>query len=101
MYNWYKGLIEIKKMYPKGAKLKFHEWGKENVLILQVQDANGAPQMAIYINVGLEPADPNYNLNPDEVVGAPTTNVKTLGGAPSEKGGNIGTVKWSVSAFKK
>ena len=101
MYNWYKGLIEIKKMYPKGAKLKFHEWGKENVLILQVQDANGAPQMAIYINVGLEPADPNYNLNPDEVVGATTSNVKTLGGAPSEKGGNIGTVKWSVSAFKK
>ena len=101
MYNWYKGLIEIKKMYPKGAKLAFHSWSKENVLILQVQDASGTPQMAIYINVGLDLDDPNYDLNPDDVVGATTTNVKTLGGAPSEKGANIGAVKWSVSAFKK
>ena len=100
MYNWYKGLAEIKKQYPKGAKLVFHEWSSNNVLVLKVTDANGDAKLAIYINVGVD--GDGYDINADGVLGvASPTNIKTLGGAPNNNGGNIGAVKWSVSAFKK
>ena len=99
MYNWYKGLIAIKKMYPKGAKLEFHEWTSNNVLVLKVMDANYEAKMAIYINVGTSEAE--YGLNPNSLLGSAATNVYTLGGAPDNDGGNIGAVKWSVSAFTK
>ena len=100
MYNWYKDLIRIKKMYPKGAKLEFHEWSSKNVLILKVMDANGDAKLAIYINVGT--SEDGYDLNADGVLGvASPTNVMTMGGAPSENGANIGATKWSISVFKK
>ena len=98
MYNWYKDLIRIKKMYPKGAKLEFHSYTSGNVLVLKVMDANGNPTMAIFINIGWES---DYQMNPDAVVGATTKNEMTMGGAPSEKGGDIGHKPWSVSVFVK
>ena len=100
MYNWYKALIEIKKLYPAGAKLEFHEWSSNNVLVLKVSDASGNAKMAIYINVGL--GDASYQMNPDALLGGSATNVKTIGGAPTGKleAGDIGKVQWSVSAFK-
>ena len=100
MYNWYKDLIEIKKMYPKGAKLEFHGWSSNNVLVLKVMDASDNPQLAIFINVGVDGGD--YNINANEILGVDSpTNVKAMGGAPNNNGGNIGAVKWSVSVFKK
>ena len=99
MLNWYKDLIAIKKMYPIGAKLEFHSWSSNNVLVLKVKDANYNPELAIFINVGT--GENSYGVNPDGVLEAETENVKTMGGAPSEKQGDIGSVKWSISVFRK
>ena len=94
MYNWYKDLIEIKKQYPKGAKLEYKN-SSGNVLGLHVYGQG--KELWIYINTGRDQTE--YKMNP----GSGYTNIKTMGGAPSGIGdqGNIGAVKWSVSAFKK
>ena len=97
MYNWYKSLIEIKKMYPTGAKLEFHESCSNNVLVLKV--TGQGTTLVIYINVGT--GTNNYLMNPDNVAGGSTHNVKTMGGAPDSKGGDIGAKAWSLSVFKK
>ena len=94
MYNWYKGLIEIKKMYPKGAKLNFHNSSGGTVLVLDVYDNNNE-SLKIYINVGIGTG--SYLMNP----GDGYQNVKTMGGAPSNIGGDIGATKWAISVFKK
>ena len=90
MYNWYKDLIAIKKEYPKGAKLEYVHSSK-NVLGLHIYGQG--KELMIYINVGLDESE--YTMIP----GQGYTNFKTMGGAPAS--GNIGAVKWSVSAFKK
>ena len=97
MYNWYKNLIEIKKMYPDDARLEFHSSSSQNVLVLKVTGGNQV--LVIYINVGT--GSSNYMMNPDDVAGGSTTNVKTMGGAPSNKGGDIGASQWAISVFKK
>ena len=94
MYNWYKDLIAIKKMYPKAAKLSFDNSSGGSVLVLNVW-GEGNTALKIYINVGIGTND--YLMNP----GDGFNNVKTMGGAPNNVGGNIGAVKWSVSVFKK
>ena len=94
MYSWYKDLIEIKKLYPKGAKLNFDNSSGGSVLVLDVYGSNNE-SIKIYINVGLGTGE--YLMNP----GSGYTNVKTMGGAPNNAGGNIGGVKWSISVFKK
>ena len=100
MYNWYKNLIEIKKMYPKGAQLQYHEWSSKNIVILKVSDTKGEAKLAIYINVGT--SEDGYDINADDVLGVETpTNVKAMGGAPSENKANIGATKWGISVFKK
>jgi glycosidase len=91
MYNWYKGLIAIKKMYPKDARLSFTD-SSNNVLVLEVTGASTS--LRIFINVGT--GSNQYIIKP---VGY--TNVYTLGGAPSTAGGDIGATMWSVSVFKK
>ena len=97
MLNWYKGLIEIKKMYPKGAKLEYHSSSSQNVMVLKVTGENTT--LVIYINVGT--GDANYQMNPDAVANGSTTNVKTMNTTLSGKGDNIGGAKWSISVFKK
>ena len=93
MLNWYKGLINIKKMYPKGAKLTF-SGSSANVLVMHVYGGN--TNLVIYINVGTSEAE--YLMNP----GDGFKNVATLGtGAPANKGENIGAHKWCISVFKK
>ena len=94
MYNWYKGLIQIKKMYPKAAKLSFDNSSGGTVLVLNVW-GEGSTALKIYINVGISTS--NYQMNP----GAGFTNVKTMGGAPSNPGDDIGATKWAISVFKK
>ena len=96
MYNWYKNLIEIKKLYPDDARLEFVN-SSQNVLVLKVTGGNNV--LVIYINVGTGNA--NYMMNPDDVAGGSTTNVKTMGGAPNNKGGDIGATQWAISVFKK
>ena len=97
MYNWYKSLIEIKKEYPKGAKLEFHSYSSNNVMVLKVTGGNEA--LVIYINIGT--SQNPYSMEPDNILGANTHNIAAIGGAPNEKHADIGAVKWSVSAFKK
>ena len=97
MYSWYRDLISIKKMYPAGAKLQFHNSSSNNVLVLKV--TGQGTTLVIYINVGT--GTNNYMMNPDDVAGGNTSNVKTMGNAPSHKGGDIGGQAWSISVFKK
>ena len=97
MYNWYKSVIEIKKMYPDDARLEFHNSSSNNVMVLKVTGGNQV--LVIYINIGT--GTNNYMMNPDDVAGGNTTNVKTVGGAPNNKGGDIGASKWAISDFKK
>ena len=97
MYNWYKGLIEIKKMYPKGAKLEFHSSSSNNVMVLKVTGENKT--LIIYINVGTGTNE--YTMNPKPILNAAPQNVYTLNGAPNNAGGNIGAVPWSISVFTK
>ena len=94
MYNWYKDLIEIKKHYPKGAKLEY-KYSSDNVLGLHVYGSG--KELWIYINTGRNAVNPSYAMNP----GNGFTNIKAMGGAPTNAGGDIGNVKWSVSAFEK
>ena len=96
MYNWYKNVIEVKKMYPDDARLEFVN-SSNNVLVLKVTGGNQV--LVIYINVGT--GTNNYIMKPDDVAGGSTTNVKTIGGAPSNKDGDIGATKWAISVFKK
>lgn len=93
MYSWYKDLIAIKKMYPSGAKLSFDNSSGGSVLVLNV--SGGSTSLKIYINVGIGTGE--YLMNP----GSGFTNVKTMGGAPNNAGGNIGGTKWAISVFKK
>ena len=97
MLKWYKDLIQIKKMYPKGAKLEYHNSSSNNVMVLKVTGGNDA--LVIYINIGT--SNNSYLMNPDAVINASTTNVYTMGGAPNSKGGDIGDASWSISVFKK
>ena len=97
MYNWYKDLIAIKKMYPKGAKLEYHSSSSNNVMVLKVTGENKA--LVIYINVGTGTND--YLMNPSNVLSAEAHNVYTMNSAPNNIGGNIGTVPWSISVFSK
>ena len=94
MYNWYKDLIDIKKLYPAGAKLNFHNSSGGSVLVLDVY-GNNNESIKIYINVGIGASE--YRINP----GDGYTNVKTMGGAPNNIGGDIGATKWAISVFKK
>ena len=96
MYNWYKGLIEIKKMYPKAAKLEFHSYSSNNVMVLKV--TGEGKSLVIFINIGT--SDASYAMEPDGILNADTHNVKALGtNAPTEKHANIGGAKWTISVF--
>ena len=97
MYNWYKGLIQIKKMYPAGAAIEYHNSSSNNVMVIKVTGGNTT--LVIFINVGT--SNSSYQMNPDWVAGGETTNVMSLGNAPTAKGGDIGAARWSVSVFKK
>ena len=96
MYNWYKGLIEIKKMYPKAAKLEFHSYSSNNVMVLKV--TGEGKSLVIFINIGTSTA--NYAMEPDGILNTDTVNVKALGPeAPAEKHADIGAKKWTISVF--
>ena len=61
MYDFYKQLIALKKLYPKDARLSFHEYTSQNVLVMDVSDKDGNLKMKIFVNVGKE--DSSYNIN--------------------------------------
>ena len=95
MYNWYKNLIDIKSQYGKNSKIEFHSSSSNNVMVIKV---TGPQTLVIYINIGTSTA--NFTMNPDDVAGATTTLYKAMGGAPTDKNGNIGGQKWSIAVFK-
>ena len=97
MYNWYKDLIAIKKQYPKGAKLEYHSWSSNNVLVLKVTGQDKA--LVIYINIGTSNA--SYSMEADSLLSADTHNIGATYQAPTEKHADIGAAQWSVSAFSK
>ena len=97
MYSWYKDLIAIKKMYPKGAKLEYHSSSSNNVMVLKVTGDNKT--LVIYMNIGTGTGE--YRMNPGSILNATPNNVYTMNGAPSNVGDNIGAVPWSISVFTK
>ena len=61
MYHFYKTLIEIKKQYPKNAKVDFGGSSKD-VLVINVKDGETL-KMKIFIHVGLNPEGELYGLH--------------------------------------
>ncbi len=96
MFNWYKGLNEIKHMYPKDARIEYLDGG--HVIGIKVMNAQGACKLVIFINTGT--GSSTYAMNPDYFAGAETTFVKSMGGAPTVKGGDIGVTPYSIAVFR-
>ncbi len=95
MYSWYKGLNEIKRLYPADARLEYAD-SSQNVMVLKVYSAQGLLKLTIYINVGT--GTQQYQMNPNNF--QPMTAVKTMGGAPASAGGDIGAVPYSIAVFQ-
>ena len=101
MYNWYKDLIEIKKMYPEDARITYHPTSGNHVMVLRVNDAYGTCKLVIFINTGTGTG--TYQMNPVWVATGNTaaaTAVKTMGGAPANAGDDIGAVPYGISVFR-
>lgn len=98
MLNWYKQIIEIKKMYPDDARIIFESSSSNNVMVIRVNDASNNCKLVIYINIGT--STNSYLMNPDYVAGTNTTFAKSVGNSITNKGEDIGANKFSVTAFK-
>ncbi len=98
MLNFYKNVIEIKKMYPSDARIIYHTSSSNNVMVIKVSDATGNAKLVIYINIGISKS--SYLMNPTNVAGSATTNVKTINNAPSSASGDIGATNFAISVFK-
>ena len=98
MLNWYKGLSEIKHMYPEDARITYHTSSGNHVMVIRVDNNQGHCKLVIFINIGT--GTDSYLMNPDWVAGTETTFAKSMGGAPSAKGGDIGATKYSIAVFK-
>ena len=61
MYSFYKTLIEIKKQYPKNAKVDFDGTSKD-VLVMNIKDGSTL-KWKIFIHVGLNSEGDLYGLN--------------------------------------
>jgi hypothetical protein len=92
MYQWYKDIIEIKKMYPKGAHIEFDNCST-NVMKINVTGESGK-NMVIFINVGISTNEylvnvPGYNV------------VKQVNCSGVNQGSNIGANSFSVVALQQ
>ena len=96
MFNWYKDLIEIKDMYPVDARITYHPYSSDNVMVIRVDDSYGSPKLVIYINTGKN--SKSYEMLPTGIASGDLVNVKTMGGAPAA--GDIGTHPYSISVFE-
>ncbi len=103
MYNWYKDLIEIKKMYPDDARITYHPTSGNHVMVIRVNDAYGTCKLVIYINTGTGTGtyqmDPGY-IATGQGMSVAATAVKTMNGAPANAGGDIGAVPYGISVFQ-
>ena len=79
MYNWYKAVNEVKRMYPTGAKYTFNSSSSNDVLIMDIQDQNGSDKFRIFINIGKEGA--NYGV---QGMSNGYSFVKAIGGASKD-----------------
>lgn len=92
MYQWYKDIIEIKKMYPKGAHIVYDNCST-NVMKINVSGENGK-NMVVFIHVGVQ--------NSDYILNVPGYNVvKTVGCSGVSQGSNIGKMPYSVVALQQ
>ncbi len=97
MLNFYKQVIEVKKMYPKDARITYHPTSGNHVMVIRVDDASYNPKLVIYINTGT--SNSSYTMNPDYIAGANLTFKKSINGGPSDKDGDIGSTKFGISVF--
>ena len=98
MLNWYKQVIEVKKMYPSDARITYHTSSSNNVMVIKVDNASNACKLVIYINIGTSTS--SYLMNPDNIAGSSTTFVKSINSDITAKGQDIGAKQYSISVFK-
>ncbi len=98
MLNWYKQVIEVKKMYPSDARITYHTSSSNNVMVIKVDDASNTCKLVIYINIGTSTS--SYLMNPDDIAGSSTTFVKSINNDITSKGQDIGAKQYSISVFK-
>lgn len=94
VYSWYKVLTDIKDHYPTGHHIEYHSYTSGNVLVIKATGIGKS--VVVFINVG---GDADYLINPGEILGSEYVNIGSLGGAPTESGGNM-KQKFSVTAFQ-
>ncbi|MDY4849184.1 MAG: alpha-amylase family glycosyl hydrolase [Bacilli bacterium] len=90
MYNWYKGINAIKRMYPKNAKVAFDSSSSKNVLVINVT-GNGKA-MKIFMNVGTSTNSWSINVSGYKAVASVGTSLSTV---------NIGAAAYSVVAYQQ
>ena len=62
MYNFYKQLIEVKKTYPKSARVRYDDqFSSNNVLVMDITTQSGQVVYKIFINTGYDNSD--YGVN--------------------------------------
>ena len=91
MYAWYKGLCEIKNMYPKNANVDY-SWSGDNVLTFHVTGQGS--ELVIYFSTGFSTSE--YRLNP----GDGFTKVKEMNCSGKNIGDNF-TESCAIVAYKK
>jgi len=95
-YPYFKGLIEIKKAFPKDARIEYR-YCSENVLRIHVTDPNDANfELEIFLQNGRNTNDYYYSLDP-----LAYKQIKALNGAPTNFAGNFGACNFAVAAFEK
>ena len=95
MYNFYKQLIALKKLYPKDARLSFHEYTSINVLVMDVWEGSNL-KLKIFINVGKNSDTYNINLEGDG-----WTKVAQINHSGDIQNHHDITDKYSVIAFSR
>jgi len=92
IYNFYKEVIKIKKLYPAGASVSYADGG--HVITLNVTAAN-AKDLKIFINLGYTNSGWEINLPNGEY-----TKVAEVGCSGIDNYSDFGSCRYSVVAFR-
>ena len=91
IYEFYKQVIQLKKMYPENARVDFSN-GEH---IIKINVSGNGKGLLIYINMGF--TDTNYSLDTSGYNSTPVMQINCTGMAG---GANFGNQKYAVVAFQ-
>lgn len=92
VYDFYKQVCALKKLYPENAQVNF-EWGT-HVLKMNIWGDSGK-KLCIFINLGF--SDAEYKINPSGYSGTPVMQINCSG---QHTGTNFGACRYAVVAFE-